>query len=49
MLNNKQTIETYMQGLSERDPVMILSCLINDVIWDLPGCFYYEGKNAFDK
>ncbi len=28
---------------------MILDCLTDDVVWDMPGNFHHEGKEAFQK
>jgi ketosteroid isomerase-like protein len=49
MTNQKQTVEKYMDGFRSTDHAKILSCLTDDVIWEMPGFFYHEGKNAFDK
>ena len=38
-----------MEGFNESDHAKILSCLTEDVIWDMPGFFYHTGKEAFDK
>ena len=38
-----------MEGFNALDHEKILSCLANDVIWDMPGFFYHKGKEAFDK
>ena len=49
MSEQKQTVETYMDGFRTTDHSKILSCLNDDVIWEMPGFFYHEGKDAFDK
>lgn len=49
MSNQKQTVEKYMEGFRSTDHAKILSCLTEDVIWEMPGFFYHEGKQAFDK
>ncbi|RAJ05183.1 ketosteroid isomerase-like protein [Chitinophaga skermanii] len=49
MHNNKETVERYMEGFRQKDHAMILSCLAQDVIWDMPGYFYHEGIAAFDQ
>lgn len=49
MTNQKQTVEKYMEGFRSTDHAKILSCLNDDVIWEMPGYFYHEGKKAFDK
>jgi ketosteroid isomerase-like protein len=46
---NKQTVEVYMQGFCESNHAKILSCLTDDVIWQMPGIYRHEGKEAFDK
>jgi ketosteroid isomerase-like protein len=28
---------------------MVLSCLTDDVVWEMPGFFHLGGKEAFDK
>lgn len=33
----------------DTDHTKILSCLNEDVIWEMPGFFYHQGKKAFDK
>ena len=38
-----------MEGFRSTDHAKILSCLNDDVIWEMPGFFYHEGKKAFDK
>ena len=45
---NKRTIETYIDGFNKSDHEQILSCLTDDVIWEMPGMFRLEGKVAFD-
>lgn len=46
---NKKTIEKYMDGFNKSDHAQILSCLTDDIVWDLPGAFHLVGKEAFDK
>ena len=48
-MSNKKTVEQYMDGFRQTDHQKILDCLTEDVIWDMPGFFYHEGKAAFDK
>ena len=48
MSKNKQTIEKYIDGFNKSDHAQILSCLTDDIIWEIPGMFYLEGKVAFD-
>ncbi|HKO22715.1 MAG TPA: nuclear transport factor 2 family protein [Candidatus Eisenbacteria bacterium] len=49
MSRNKQTVERYMEGFRRSDHAMILSCLTDDVVWDMPGAFHLVGKEAFDR
>ena len=48
MTPNKKTVERYMEGFRRSDHAMVLSCLADDVVWDMPGFFHLEGKQAFD-
>lgn len=48
-MSNKKAVETYMDGFRSTDHAKILSCLTDDVIWEMPGFFYHKGKEAFDK
>ena len=38
-----------MEGFRTSDHVKILSCLTDDIIWEMPGYFLVSGKEAFDK
>lgn len=49
MSNQKRIVEIYMDGFRNTDHAKILSCLTDNVIWDMPGFFHHEGKEAFDK
>ena len=49
MTNNKKTVERYMEGFRRSDHAAILSCLTDDVVWEMPGAFHLVGKEAFDK
>ena len=49
MTENKKTVETYIEGFRQGDHALILSCLTDDVEWDMPGAFHLTGKPAFDK
>ena len=49
MTTNKQTVQRYMEGFNNSDHVKILSCLKEDVIWEMPGVYLHTGKTAFDK
>jgi ketosteroid isomerase-like protein len=46
---NKKTINKYIEGFNASDHAKILSCLTEDVMWELPGCYLHKGKAAFDK
>jgi ketosteroid isomerase-like protein len=46
---NKKTVSAYMDGFNVGDHQKILSCLTDDVIWEMPGVYYHTGKVAFDK
>src|SRR3954464_12083726 len=45
---NKRTVEQYMDGFRKSDHQLILSCLTDDVEWEMPGAFHLAGKAAFD-
>jgi len=47
--NNKHVIEQYMAGFRVTDHALILSCLTDDVEWEIPGMFHSRGKAAFDQ
>ena len=49
MTENKKTAERYMEGFNKSDHEQILSCLTDDVVWEMPGQFHLVGKDAFDK
>jgi len=49
MTENKQTVSRYLDGFRETDHAKILSCLTDDVEWDMPGYFRLAGKDAFDR
>jgi ketosteroid isomerase-like protein len=49
MTENKRTVERYIDGFNKSDHEQILSCLTEDVEWDMPGAFHLVGKIAFDK
>ena len=48
MTQNKRTVETYIAGFNASDHALILSCLTDDVVWEMPGMFHHVGKQAFD-
>jgi ketosteroid isomerase-like protein len=49
LTENKCTIEQYMAGFRATDHALILSCLTDDVEWEIPGMFHSRGKAAFDR
>jgi ketosteroid isomerase-like protein len=49
MTENKTTVERYIEGFRKSDHQQILSCLTDDVEWDMPGAFHLIGKDAFDR
>ena len=49
MSANKNLVERYIEGFNNSDHEQILSCLTEDVVWDIPGAFHISGKDAFDK
>jgi len=48
MSENKKTVERYIDGFRKSDHEQILSCLTDDVKWEMPGVFLLSGKKAFD-
>jgi len=48
MTANKKTVEKFMAGFNKSDHEQILSCLSEDVEWEMPGAFHLFGKDAFD-
>jgi uncharacterized protein len=49
LTENKRTVDRYMAGFRVSDHAKILSCLTEDVEWELPGMLHSRGKAAFDK
>ena len=49
MTENKRAVEKYMDGFRRSDHELILSCLTDDIEWEMPGAFHLIGKEAFDK
>jgi ketosteroid isomerase-like protein len=49
MTQNKGTVERYLDGFRRSDHSQILSCLTDDVEWEIPGAFHVQGKEEFDK
>src|SRR4026209_1694781 len=48
MTENKRTVDRYMDGFRKSDHAQVLSCLTDDVEWEMPGAFHLNGKAAFD-
>ena len=49
MTENKATVARYMDGFGASNHAQILSCLTEDIEWDMPGAFHLVGRDAFDK
>ena len=49
MTQNKKTVDRYMDGFRRSDHAQILSCLADDVEWEIPGAFHARGREAFDR
>ena len=48
MTENKHTVQQYMEGFRQTDREVILSCVADDVEWEIPGLFHSRGKAAFN-
>jgi ketosteroid isomerase-like protein len=48
MTENKRTVQKYMDGFRKTDREEILSCLTDDVEWEIPGMFQARGRDAFN-
>lgn len=48
MTANKQTVTSFMDGFKESDRALILSCLTDDIEWQVPGAFHSRGKKDFE-
>ena len=48
MSDNKRTVLAYMEGFRNTDRQAILSCLTDDVQWEIPGMFAIHGRDAFN-
>jgi len=44
----KVLVERYCEGFRRGDHAMVLACLTDDVVWDLPGFRHLQGKTDFD-
>lgn len=49
MTQNKNTVNSYMDGFRRSDHEQVLSCLTDDIEWEIPGAFHVRGKEEFDK
>lgn len=49
MTENKAMVEKYIEGFRKSDHALVLSCLTDDVEWEMPGAFHVTGKEAFDR
>jgi len=49
MTENKKTVDRYMDGFNKSDHEQILSCLTDNIEWEMPGTFHLVGKDAFYK
>jgi uncharacterized protein len=47
--SRKEIVGTYFDGFRRSDHEQILTCLTDDVAWDLPGYTHLTGKAAFDQ
>jgi len=47
MTANKRTVNRYLEAFSKSDYQGILSCLADDIIWEIPGVYRKTGKEAF--
>lgn len=47
MTPNKQMVGRYMEGFRRSDRELVLSCLTDDVEWEIPGMFHTRGKEEF--
>ena len=48
MSARKSVVERYFDGFRRSDHALVLGCLTDDVVWDLPGFKHLVGKEAFD-
>ena len=48
MTENKLVVERYMEGFRATDREAILSCVTDNVEWEIPGVFRSHGKSAFN-
>lgn len=48
-MSNKRTVNRYIDGFRTGNHDEVLTCLTDDVEWELPGAFHIKGKPAFDQ
>ncbi len=48
MTKRKEIVERYFEGFRRSDHDLILSCLTDDVLWEIHGHTTLTGKEAFD-
>jgi len=48
MTENKRIVQKYMEGFRKTDREKILSCLTDDVEWEIPGLFHSRGRAEFN-
>ena len=49
MTENKKTVAIYIDGFNHSDHAQILSCLSDNIVWEMPGAFHLTGKEAFNR
>ncbi|GAB3267277.1 nuclear transport factor 2 family protein [Kineosporia babensis] len=48
MSQRTDTVHRYMEGFRRSDHAVILDCLTDDVVWNIPGTRNTKGKAEFD-
>lgn len=48
MTENKRTVEKYIEGFRSTDRAAIISCLTEDIEWEIPGMFRTRGRAEFN-
>jgi uncharacterized protein len=48
MTEKKRVVERYIEGFRAGDHEVILGCLTDDVVWEMPPYFKLSGKTDFD-
>lgn len=49
MTQSTETVERYLDGFRQADRSLVLSCLTDDVEWEIPGLFHVRGMEEFGK